>query len=380
MPSFNVGAKGEGGVGGLFDLVLERKKEFKDRETEVRKNRQRLVELGFKDALDDNTIIPEFDSAGAFTNRWVKAPKAASLTPADLLGAGGGSQYGPPKVSFDMATGKSTASFDPLSPTESGKQEELNLTRQSTPMPTDRGQGVTNLQTGAISDFNPDEEAMGVGDWFRGRRLSALQAPEEAKQRKQNFAESTKLRQEFINRAEVKNWIEVETQLRLMDSTYNRWRSGDIKSANAVDQAIVNTIGRMLDPGATVREAEYQRTPQNMALINSADAWMKRISKGGVLNDNEREGLLQVARILADARGETFNQTLQSYDDLAQKFQLDSDVITRGMKPHQPYNFGPPTNSGSASERSFNTEAEALRAKLPIGTIVTINGRRARID
>jgi len=149
--------------------------------------------------------------------------------------------------------------------------------------------------------------------------------------------EMAKLRQEFLNRQEVKDYTEVETQLRLMESTYDKWKDGKISSANAVDQALVNTIGRMLDPGVSIREAEYQRTPANMALFNRMDAAWQRLQKGGVLNNAEREGLLQVARILSDERGQTYNTTLKEYEDLASELGYDVNVVTRGKKPHIPY-------------------------------------------
>lgn len=176
MPSFKVGASGEGAVGGLLDFVLERKAERKDRETELRKHQQRIVELGLDEAFKNKTIVPEFDAQGHFTNRFIKNTIAPSLTPADLLGATGGGAYGPPKVSFDMATGRSTASFDPMTPSEQSKQMELNLTKQSTPFPSDIGGSVINRQTGYSGDFNPEETRAGYPQRFAQRRLTALKS------------------------------------------------------------------------------------------------------------------------------------------------------------------------------------------------------------
>jgi len=120
-----------------------------------------------------------------------------------------------------------------------------------------------------------------------------------------------------------------------MDKAYSSWKSGEQSSANALDQALVNTFGRMVDPGATVREAEYQRTPENMSAVNRFDALWGRLSKGGVLNDAEREDLMRVAKILGGARGKRYNETLSEYENLATQYGVEPSMVTRGMKPYE---------------------------------------------
>ena len=145
------------------------------------------------------------------------------------------------------------------------------------------------------------------------------------------------LGKEFIGLKQVKDYTEMRPQISLMEDVYKKIKSGQIQSANAADQAIVNTLGRMIDPGATVREAEYARTPENMSLVNRVDSYVQRVQKGGVLNNNERQEIIRAARIIGNARGKLFNETLKGYQQQAKTMKLRPDIVTRGYKEHAPY-------------------------------------------
>jgi hypothetical protein len=260
-------------------------------------------------------------------------------------------------------------------PTKSGLV--MNLLKGAATLPL-----VARGDVEGIQSLHGDREREFKNFWEGYQKRSAGMTDAIEKMNKMNqetFTNSTKIRDEFINRPEVKDYVEVKSQLGAMDKAYNSWKSGNQKSANSVDQVLINTFGRMTDPGATVREAEYARTPEGMALMNRFDAAWSKLSAGGILNDVERESLVKAAKLVADARGNTFNDTLQSYEDLSEMYGLDKKLVIRGMKKHEsPFNVKKEvTVKVGGKEQSFDTLEEAEKAKLPKGRKIYIGGRPA---
>jgi len=198
------------------------------------------------------------------------------------------------------------------------------------------------------------------------------------KQERQDLLDSTKIREEFLNRPEVKEYTLINTQVKSMDALLGKAKEGDIDNKVALDQALITMFNKLTDPNSVVRESEYARTPQNLPLANRFSGAFQKLEKGGAgLTDSDRDALVWGAKVIANERGNTYNQTLKEYSDLAGKYKIDESLITRGKQPHQEYKFGV---GKEKSSQNFKSEAEALSANLPKGTIVIINGRKARID
>lgn len=96
MAEFRVGAKGEGVVASLLEVVRERKAEHKERAQALRDWNLELMKLGVKQALDDRTMEPEFDANGIWTGRLKKVATRGEIDPSSLrigesvtLGQGG---------------------------------------------------------------------------------------------------------------------------------------------------------------------------------------------------------------------------------------------------------------------------------------------------
>lgn len=154
------------------------------------------------------------------------------------------------------------------------------------------------------------------------------------KLKQQQVMNSGRLRKELQDRPEVKTFVDLKTQLNLMDKTLASLKNGTLKSPNAVDQVLVNTFGRMMDPGVSVREVEFARTPENMALMGKIDAYIERIKKGGLLNDTERDEMVKAAKIIANERGKKYNETMNGFKDIAIEQGLPVNWVTQGLQEH----------------------------------------------
>lgn len=162
-------------------------------------------------------------------------------------------------------------------------------------------------------------------------------------QKRKDFVDSTKVREEFINRPEVKEYTTIDTQVRSMDALLNSAKKGNVKNKVALDQALVTMYNKLTDPNSVVRESEYARTPENLPLVNRLKGAIQKVQAGGAgLTDSDREALVWGAKVIANERGNTFNSTLQQYIDLGNQYGIDQRLITRGLPPHKEYKLSTP--------------------------------------
>jgi hypothetical protein len=146
------------------------------------------------------------------------------------------------------------------------------------------------------------------------------------------------LRKEFIDRPEVKEFQIINTQVKSMDSLLQRARAGDLAGRNFLDQSLITIFNKINDPTSVVRESEYARTPEGLALTNRLQGAVEKIAQGGAgLTDQDREDLVSAAKIIANTRGGTYAQTRSGYVNLAQQMTLDPSLITATMPEFSPY-------------------------------------------
>lgn len=179
---------------------------------------------------------------------------------------------------------------------------------------------------------------------------------------------ATKLRQEFINRNEVKDYVTVSTNVRAMEGLLEKALTDKSKDNYvAVDQGLITMYNKLTDPQSVVRESEYARTPENLPVVNRITGAIDKLKKGGAgLTNDDRKALVEGAKIILKERGAQYNTALNEYTDLATQYALDPSLVTRGMKPHE-------------EMRTFNTPEEADASGLPKGTVVMVGGRRYEI-
>lgn len=98
---------------------------------------------------------------------------------------------------------------------------------------------------------------------------------------------------------------------------------------NAVDQALVVTFNKMLDPGSVVRESEFARTPQGQALISRLEGALQKMGEGGVgLGKKERKQIVEVARQLYEGQLTEAKRVEEGYINEAKIYGIDPYRIT----------------------------------------------------
>lgn len=171
---------------------------------------------------------------------------------------------------------------------------------------------------------------------FLSPREKIQQDLQEKRMKQLTILNTQRLRQEFINRPEVKDFMTIKQNVKIMDNLSKQIASGNMKNAVGIDQALITLFNKLSDPQSVVRESEYGRTPGNLPVVNAMVGAIEKIQKGGAgLTDKDRRALVEAAQIIANQRGAQFNDTMQQYNDIAVAQELEPSLVTRGMPSYQ---------------------------------------------
>lgn len=139
------------------------------------------------------------------------------------------------------------------------------------------------------------------------------------------------LRKEFNALKEVKDFKDVQSKIQVMEKALSKSQKGG--SMVAVDQALITLFNKMTDPQSVVRESEYVRTPQNMALLNQIQGKIEKIRKGGAgLTDEERNALVSMGREFMGVYQNLYNQSAEEYRGYASQSKIDPDMVISKQK------------------------------------------------
>jgi hypothetical protein len=134
------------------------------------------------------------------------------------------------------------------------------------------------------------------------------------------------LRKEFNNLKEVKDFKDVRSKFQIMEKAL----AASTKTDNyvAVDQALITLFNKMTDPQSVVRESEYARTPQNLALLNRIKGKMEKIQKGGAgLTQSERNELVNMAKNFLSVYSDLYNNTSNQYKKYSTLSGVDPSMV-----------------------------------------------------
>lgn len=142
------------------------------------------------------------------------------------------------------------------------------------------------------------------------------------------FRNSTRLRQEFINRPEVKDYVLVSPNIKAMDSLLQTALSGGMENKVAFDQAFITLFNKLTDPQSVVRESEYARTPENLPTLNRIAGAIQKIKSGGAgMTDDDRDALVTGAKIIGEERAKVFDDLRGEYELLSQRYSIDPNLV-----------------------------------------------------
>lgn len=195
---------------------------------------------------------------------------------------------------------------------------------------------------GGTEVFEEFDEA--AGKWVQvstGPRWN----PRPPKTDKTNPRDEMALRKEFNALPEVKTWKEMQQQLGRVDKAMFEANRGG--SLIAADQALITILNKALDPSSVVRESEYARTPENMALINRVMGKGEKIMRGGAgLTSDERKALYTMVKNFADVAEGLYNEQSGEYASLAERYGYSPGNIV-GSKKSPPKKGGNPTQTST---------------------------------
>lgn len=122
------------------------------------------------------------------------------------------------------------------------------------------------------------------------------------------------LYKDFRSDSRSRNYGESRRVFNNIKSTWNEDVKRSEPNRGAIDQSLITSFNKLLDPGSVVRESEYARTPHGMALISILEGFVGRIEKGGSgITDEYRDEIVEVAERL-------YNNALQDYKSYVSDF------------------------------------------------------------
>lgn len=177
----------------------------------------------------------------------------------------------------------------------------------------------------------------------------AYESPvQEARAKRLDMGNSTRIRQEFINRPEVKDYVLVKTKAGQMDALLKGALSGNQNNKVALQQGIITLFNKITDPQSVVRESEYARTPGNVPIVNRISGAFLKLQQGGAgLTNDDLKALVIGGKILANESGKIYQTTLDEYKALAGDLGMNEELVTRGMVEHKDWNI-----SGESQEQN----------------------------
>lgn len=129
-----------------------------------------------------------------------------------------------------------------------------------------------------IRAFNPETGTLGdvIG---RGRPAAAGSPKAEGMTPAQQFNAVSTLSNQYSRNTGAAQ--DIKRSAGIMSDTWKRFESGKAKDLNATTQTIISAFNRMNDPGSTVRESEYARTPEGQSFLQRLEGKAQSIREGG---------------------------------------------------------------------------------------------------
>lgn len=143
-------------------------------------------------------------------------------------------------------------------------------------------------------------------------------------------AQAQSLRKEFLGQQAVKDYMVLDTQVAKANQVWETYKANpnDAKSKNFLDQSIITTFNKMIDPSSVVRESEYARTPEGLSALGRLDAYKDKIVKGGAgLADTDRQDLVNTMQQLHQGASVQFNDLKDFYTDEALRMNIPPERI-----------------------------------------------------
>jgi hypothetical protein len=153
------------------------------------------------------------------------------------------------------------------------------------------------------------------------------------------------LRKEFDAAQTKKNFEIIQRQERGMQHALTMSKRPGA-SRVASDQALAVQFQKMLDPSSVVRESEYARTPEGVAMLSRLEGELQKLRQGGLaMTDADRESMVEMAQTLLLESKRSMNEHIGRYTELADLYGINKKLIFGNIKPFDV--AGPPSGNVS---------------------------------
>jgi len=216
-----------------------------------------------------------------------------------------------------------------------------------------------------------------LGGGQAAQRVEALGA-QGLETTKKGAQERTKLaaslRTEANKSQEIKDFKVVDSNVDRMDTAIARALKNPTGSKVAIDQALVATFNKILDPGSVVRESEFARTAASLGLSQRIQGNLAKLAEGGAgLTPEVRADLVELAKEINN----TAREKAQTQIDF-----FSGEATTAGIDPKRVVGaFKTVTEKKSAlpSQRTADID-DALGNALPKSSAQNIAGYTVEVE
>lgn len=126
-------------------------------------------------------------------------------------------------------------------------------------------------------------------------------------------------------------------QTNKLQSVYNDYVSGGSTSAIGVDQVLISTLNKILDPTSVVRESEYNRTPENLSALNRMQGYYDKLLQGGAgLTDADRKTIMDTTKLLMEGAQKTYDYEIGQAKMKAQAAGIPEDFLLKYLGVQTP--------------------------------------------
>lgn len=185
--------------------------------------------------------------------------------------------------------------------------------------------------SGELDELLSVAEAKSLGVPYGTTKAGALGiTPTEVTDPQQLFTNIRNLRNDFQGTPVIKDLNEIRGRLDVLDRAMQE--SQNSGSLIAVDQALITTFNKLLDPTSVVRESEYARTASDQSFLNLLKGKWEKIQSGGAgLTQDEREAIARMGREFANAAEQRAQPIIQQYTNDAIQIGVDPNRIIGGI-------------------------------------------------
>lgn len=151
---------------------------------------------------------------------------------------------------------------------------------------------------------------------YNPKKINTLE--KEMKQSKDAFDKAAKLRGEVEKVSKV---------YRDVEDSYERIQAASEDNTGASDMALIFNYMKMLDPGSTVREGEFDQAAKTGGLPGYIMSIYKKTKDGSFVTDKQRRDFLSQARKQFKRASDKHNSRLSDYEKLGDRYGLEREDI-----------------------------------------------------